>query len=580
MYEGIFMKAVFCAVNSKFIHTCLAAHILINHIDKSIFDVNLWEYSINDEIDIILKNIARSNADVYMFSVYIFNVEFIKRIISKLKKINPACKIILGGPEVSFDCDAFLKNNTSADFIIIGEGELVLDKLLTAIKNDSGLDAINNIAYRQGNEIISTNKSDELISMDDIIFPYNSDNLKDFKNKIIYYESSRGCPYSCAYCMSANDKHMRYKSLAKVFNELTFFIENKVSIVKFTDRTFNADDIRAQKIWQFILDNNICTTFHFEISADILSDDSISLLNKLPLHYVQLEAGVQSAKQQTLKAVNRKTNLDKLANNLLRLTEANNMHIHTDLIAGLPYESYEDFKSSFNFVYTLNSHMIQLGFLKILKGSPMEDMVKDGGYVYDDYAPYEIIKNNWISYDEIQKLKLIESLADRYYNCQSFAHILNYIIENYYKDNEFGFYEELGEFFNKNHYSDAKMSKSQLYTILYDFLMHKSISDNKTKALLSFDFLLNNSSPLPKSLYLNEITKNALYELIQNNIPTLPPEYKNLPYKQLIKHLDVYEFELNPINLKTRKTYIAFFDIKQNCMNNNKKYVILNSQRS
>ncbi len=574
------MKIVFCAVNSKFIHTCLAAHILINHINKKIFDVELFEYSINDEIDIILRNITHSNADVYLFSVYIFNVEFIKRIISKLKKINPSCKIILGGPEVSFVTEDFLKDNPSTDIIILGEGELILGKLLTAIKNGSGFDVIDNIAYRQGNEIISTDKSDELINMDDIIFPYNSDNIKDFKNKIIYYESSRGCPYSCAYCMSANDKYMRYKSLNKVFYELNFFIKNKVPIIKFTDRTFNADDIRAQKIWQYILDNNICTTFHFEISADILSDDSISLLCNMPPNYVQLEAGVQSAKQQTLKAVNRKTDLDKLANNLLRLTEASNMHIHTDLIAGLPYESYYDFKKSFNFVYRLNSHMIQLGFLKILKGSPMENMVKDCGYVYDDYAPYEIIKNNWISYDEILKLKLIESLVDRYHNCQSFTHILNYIINNHYKDEEFNFYEQLGEFFNINFYSDAKLSKPQLYAILNDFLIYKSISDNKTKALLSFDFLLNNSSPLPKSIYLNEITKNALYELMQNNIAELPPAYQNLPYKQLIKHLDVYEFELNPINFEQGKTYIAFFDIKQNCINNNKKFVILNSQRS
>lgn len=569
------MKAVFCAINSKYIHTCLAAHILINHIDKSIFDVDLLEYSINDEIDIVLKNITQSNAQIYMFPVYIFNVEFIKKIISKLKKINPVCKIILGGPEVSFDYDEFLKNNPSADFIIIGEGELVLNKLLTAIKNSDGFNAINNIAYRQENEIISTDNIGELISMDDIIFPYNSDNIKYFKNKIIYYESSRGCPYRCAYCMSANDINMRYKSIDKVFNELTFFIENKVPIVKFTDRTFNADDIRAQKIWQFILDNNICTTFHFEVSADILSEESVSLLCKMPLNYVQLEAGVQSAKQQTLKAVNRKTNLDRLAFNIMRLTKANNMHIHTDLITGLPYETYDDFKSSFNFVYRLNSHMIQLGFLKILKGSPMEGMVKDGGYVYDDYAPYEIIKNNWISYDEILKLKLIEWLVDRYHNSQSFTHILSYITQNYCKNNEFGFYEQLGEFFNKHLYSDTKMSKSQLYTILNDFLVYKNISDNKTKALLSFDFLLNNSSPLPQSLYLKELTKSELYDLIQNNVSNIPEIYKALPYKQLIKHLNVYMFDINPINTEQKNIYIAFFDIKQNAIGNAKVYKIL-----
>ncbi|NMC55937.1 MAG: radical SAM protein, partial [Eubacteriaceae bacterium] len=344
------MEAIFCAINSKYIHTCLAAHILINHIDKNIFKVDLLQYSINDETDIVLKNIMQSKADIYMFSVYIFNVEFIKKIISKLKKINPACKIILGGPEVSFGSADFLKDNPSTDIIILGEGELILNKLLTAITNNNGFDRINNIVYRQGNEIISTDKTDELINMNDIIFPYNLDNIKCFKNKIMYYESSRGCPYSCAYCMSANDKHLRYKSLEKVFDELTFFIENKVPIIKFTDRTFNADDVRAQKIWQFILENNDCTTFHFEISADILSEDSVSLLNKMPPHYVQLEAGVQSAKQQTLKAVNRKTDLNNLEHNLMRLTEANNMHIHTDLIAGLPYESYDDFKSSFNFV--------------------------------------------------------------------------------------------------------------------------------------------------------------------------------------------------------------------------------------
>ncbi len=384
------MKAVFCAINSKYIHTCLASHILINQIDKKLFDTELFEFSINDDIDTILKNIIKTNAQIYMFSVYIFNVEFIKKLISKLKKINPFCTIILGGPEVSFGWEEFLKNNPSADFIILGEGEYILNNLLTVLNNNDRLDAVDNIVYRQGNEIISAKKSDELISLDDIIFPYNLDNIKKFKNKIIYYESSRGCPYNCAYCMSANEKHTRYKSLDNVYKELTFFIENKVHIVKFTDRTFNADDSRAQKIWQFILNNNICTTFHFEISADILSEESISLLNKLPPHYVQLEAGVQSSKIETLKAINRKSNLNNLAFNISRLTEANNMHIHTDLIAGLPYESYDDFKKSFNFVYRLNSDMIQLGFLKILKGSPMVDMIAGGGYVYDDYAPYEI----------------------------------------------------------------------------------------------------------------------------------------------------------------------------------------------
>lgn len=220
--------------------------------------------------------------------------------------------------------------------------------------------------------------------------------------------------------------------------------------------------------------------------------------------------------------------------------------------------------------------MIQLGFLKILKGSPMVDMIAGGGYVYDDYAPYEIIKNNWISYDEIVKLKLIESLVDRYHNSQSFVHILDYIIQNHYKDNEFGFYEQLSDFFDKRYYSYTKLSKSELYNILNEFLMYKSISDSKTKALLSFDFLLNNSTHLPKSLYLKEITKNTLYDLMQNNISNIPDIYKPLPYKQLIKHLNVYMFDINPIDLELENIYMAFFDVKQNITDNAKVYKILN----
>jgi radical SAM superfamily enzyme YgiQ (UPF0313 family) len=382
------MKAILCAVNSKFIHSSFAAHILYHHIDKTLLNVDVMEYSINDDMDSILRNLYQRGTEIFMFSVYIFNVEFVKKLIGKLKKILPSCIIILGGPEVSFNAEDFLSRNNAADIIIKGEGEYTLNNVLQALCNKDDLDGLFNIVFKRGKEIITTQEELHLIDLNDIIFPYNKENLTLFKNKIIYYESSRGCPFKCAYCMSSIEKQLRYKNLDKVFKELSFFIENKIPIVKFTDRTFNTDALRAQKIWQFIKDNNNHTTFHFEIAADLLTEENIALLIQMPSGFVQLEAGIQSINQQTLQAISRKNDLDKIKLYLKRLAKNTNIHIHTDLIAGLPCESYESFKESFNFVYDLHSDMLQLGFLKILKGSPMMDMLKDGAYVYDETAPY------------------------------------------------------------------------------------------------------------------------------------------------------------------------------------------------
>jgi len=568
------MKTVFCGVNSKFIHTCLSAHILINHIDKKISDTVLLEYSINDNIDIVLKSLYEQAADVYLFSVYIFNVEIVKRIISKLKKILPYSVIILGGPEVSFDADKFLINNPSADIIVLGEGERTLNNLLAALAGNSDLRNVNNIAFKKGDKAEFTKRDDVLLNMDDIIFPYNEYNIKHFKNKIIYYESSRGCPYRCAYCMSANEKHLRYRSLDKVLIELMFFISHKVPIVKFTDRTFNADSMRAQRIWQIIMDNNICTTFHFEIAADILSEDNLALLKQMPSGFIQLEIGIQSIKAQTLLSVNRKCDLDKLQYNITELTKKDNIHIHTDLIAGLPYESYNEFKKSFNFVYSLNSHMIQLGFLKILKGSPMADMAEEYQYCYDEYAPYEIIKNKWISYDEILKLKAAESIIDKYHNSQSFKNILTYL-KDYYKNNVFELFEQIGEFFNINGVFNKNLSKVELYSLLVSFLKHKNLYNKLAKSLIAFDFILNNSCRFPQEFSIEKVTKNKLYDVIHANTSAIPEIYKDLSYKQLIKHVNVFEFEINPVNYETKKTYIALWDIKQNDAKKQSYYAIL-----
>jgi radical SAM superfamily enzyme YgiQ (UPF0313 family) len=570
------MKTVFCAINSKFIHSSFAAHILYNHIDKSIADVVISEHSINDDMDLIISNLYESGAKIFLFSVYIFNVEYIKRLIAKLKKISPSFVVILGGPEVSFGCEEFLTQNRAADIIIKGEGEYTLNHVLRAIKNNTDLAGIDNIVFRSCSKLITTSQRPSLMDLDDVIFPYSQKNLAAFKNKIIYYESSRGCPYQCAYCMSSIEKQLRYKSLSKVFEELLFFIENKIPIVKLTDRTFNVDALRAQKIWQFIKENNSCTTFHFEIAADLLTEENITLLMQMPLGFVQLEAGIQTTKEQTLQAINRKCSLEKIAFNLTRLAKNANIHIHTDLIAGLPCESYEEFKKSFNFVYNLHSDMLQLGFLKILKGSPMIDLLKDGGYIYDEIAPYEIIKNKWMRYDDILKLKIIEMMVDKYYNSQSFVNILEHTISGAYNCRAFDFFAQLGGYFHDNAYLEKKLSKTDLYEILVGFLKDKNMYDKTAKSVLQFDFLLSNSSPLPQSLCLVPVIKTQLYELLMNNKSALPDRYAHLSYKQLIKHVNVFEFYLNPLTLRETKTSIAFWDFKQSNTKGHRNFTILN----
>jgi radical SAM superfamily enzyme YgiQ (UPF0313 family) len=570
------MKAVLCAVNSKFIHSSFAAHILYHHIDKTLLDVDVMEFSINDDMDSILRNLYKSDAEVFLFSVYIFNVEFIKKLIGKLKKIIPACIVILGGPEVSFDAEDFLSRINSADIIIKGEGEYTLNNVLRALYNKADLCGLSNIVYRKGEEIITTREEMNLMNLDDIIFPYNKENLALFKNKIIYYESSRGCPFQCAYCMSSVEKQLRYKSLNKVFNELSFFIENQIPIVKFTDRTFNTDASRAQKIWKFIKDNNTHTTFHFEIAADLLTEENISLLSQMPLAFVQLEAGIQSIKKQTLQAVSRKNDSDKIKSHLKQLTKNANIHIHTDLIAGLPFEDYKDFKKSFNFVYDLHSDMLQLGFLKLLKGSPMMDLLKDGAYVYDEAAPYEIIKNKWISYEDILNLKAVEMMVDKFYNSQSFMNILEHVINKYYEGNAFDFFEQLGIYFRDISSLEKKLSKTNLYEILACFLECKNKYTQTEEALLQFDFLLSNSSLLPKSLYLPQILKSRLYDLLMHNRSVIPSRYASLSYKQLIKHVNVFEFYIHPLTDENAQTFIAFWDFKQSNTKNQRYYTVLN----
>ncbi|NLY71672.1 MAG: B12-binding domain-containing radical SAM protein, partial [Clostridiales bacterium] len=426
------MKAVICGVNSKYVHSSFTAYTLKANVVVEGVELDIVEFSINDISENCLRNLYKYKADVYLFPVYIFNILYLARIFSNLKKVLPNCLIVAGGPEAEYGVEIFMRKHCSVDIVAKGEGELVLPCLLSAIQNGEELDKVNNIAYRKNGRIIYTVESGERMRMDELIFVYNEENIQRFDNKILYYEASRGCPYRCIYCLAALDNTVRYKSLDKIKEELTFFIDHEVSVVKFTDRTFNANEEIAAAVWQFIKENNKKTMFHFEIAADILTPQLMTLLKEMPSGYLQVEAGIQSAKKETLLASLRSSDLTKIEHNLKQIAGQANIHVHIDLIVGLPYERYDDFKASFNYAYNIGANMLQLGFLKVLKGSPIEGRLEDGAYVYEEDAPYEIISNKWILFEEILRIKALEFVLDKYHNSGDFFQTLPYIIKTFY----------------------------------------------------------------------------------------------------------------------------------------------------
>lgn len=471
-------KVLLCALNSKFIHSCLAVYSLKKFAVSQGYDkgkIKIKEFTINDNIDFILHGIFSENPEIIAFSVYIWNVEYVSRLCRILRKISPEIKIILGGPEVSFVENHPFFDNNDFDFIIRGEGEKSFYKL------------------------ISTGKiSDEkVINLDEIPFPYDEENIQLFENRIVYYESSRGCPFSCAYCLSSAEKGVRFLSLDRVKGDLEFFSSHNVKQVKFVDRTFNADKKRAYEIWQFIIENfsDKNMNFHFEIAADLLDENLISLLGTAPEGLIQLEIGIQSTKDETLILSCRKTDTQKVLSNTSKLINQGNINIHTDLIAGLPGETLEDFKKSFNDVYVLKSHQLQLGFLKILHGTKMVEISKDFNFIFLPYSPYEILSNKNLSHCDILFLKKFEDTFEKIYNSQRFILSINEL-EKYF-ENPFELFEKITEFFEEKKLSFVSVSTKEIYNLLHSFFKEKI--DCKTESfdkLLLSDFYFSEKSEL------------------------------------------------------------------------------------
>ena len=486
------MKILLAACNAKYIHSNLAVYNLKSCSGKYSPQVVIREYTINQIRDEILKDIYLEQPDVICFSCYIWNVSFVKELVPDLKKILPDADFWAGGPEVSYDAEKFLISNPAFSGVMVGEGEETFQELAGHYieGKPENLKEIRGVAFRNEDkvpDIVHTGWR-ELMDLSKVPFAYQD--LKEFKNRIIYYESSRGCPFSCSYCLSSIDKKLRFRDIELVKKELQFFIDNKVPQVKFVDRTFNCKHDHAMTIWRYITEHdNGVTNFHFEISADLLREEELALMKTMRPGLIQLEIGVQSTNPQTIRAIRRTMDFQKLKGIVDQIHSFGNIHQHLDLIAGLPYEGYESFHKSFCDVYALRPEQFQLGFLKVLKGSHMMEMTEEYKILYKDREPYEVLSTAWLAYGEILRLKMVESMVEVYYNSGQFKNTLVFL-EGYFED-PFRMYEALGRFYEKRGYSEISHSRMRRYEILMEFAgEHSEIPMEKLSDVMLLDLYL------------------------------------------------------------------------------------------
>lgn len=497
------MKFLLTAINAKYIHSNLAVYSLraaalaaAPASDKhESFSVELAEFTINHRTEEILRDIFLRKPDVLLFSCYIWNIVYVRELAENCKKIMPEVPVWLGGPEVSYDAEKFLRENPAADGILCGEGEetfrLLAECYAAGQADTEHLAEIPGLVFREPVESaarpIRVNTPAPLPDFSALPFPYGE--LAEFENRIIYYESSRGCPFSCSYCLSSIEKSVRFRDIEKVCRELQFFLDRRVPQVKFVDRTFNCRKSHAMAVWSYILEHdNGITNFHFEIEAELLDEEELAQLERMRPGLVQLEIGVQSANRETLKAVRRSTDLERLRRVVERIRDGKNIHQHLDLIAGLPFEDYESFGHSFDQVFALKPEQLQLGFLKVLKGAPMYEEARKYGIAYRSQPPYEVLFTPWLPFSDILRLKMIEEMVEIYYNSHQFGMTLGQLIPRF--SSAFAFFEQLALYYERNQ-EGQKSSRVRKYELLLGFASeHFPEDEDRYRELLTIDYYL------------------------------------------------------------------------------------------
>lgn len=517
-------KILLVAINAKYIHTSLSVRTLAAYVPS----VSWTEFNINENIEYVCAQIYSQKADIVMFSCYIWNIEFVCRVSSRLKSVSPNIKIVLGGPEVSFNSQHYLEYYPFVDAVIRGEGE----NIISEISEDYNLNK-RGVTLRDSSGNIKVNPDMPVIQdISCIPFPYTELDIENNKNKLIYYESSRGCPFRCSYCLSSTSHNLRFRDIEIVKNELLFFIKHKVKIVKFTDRTFNADKRRTKSIIKFLIDHADLTTFHFETAADLFDQETLELLASAPKGLFQLEIGVQSTNLQTLKAINRFSDLNKIKDSVQKIRDFGNIHTHLDLIAGLPYEGLESFRNSFNDVFSMNPHVIQLGFLKFLHGTQIRSQSHIDKFTFE--PPYEVLSTEYLSYDDILILKSIENVVDKFYNSGAFYGIINYLLQFF--PSPFDLFYKLSVFYQLHGWHKIGISRDKLYEIILEFCFEINNIDNKYATdILLFDYLKNNKPHTPHWADRDAVGAERFSILTPDFIEHNLPYYTNMSAKEIIK---------------------------------------------
>lgn len=480
------MKVLLAAINAKYIHSNLGIYSLKTYGEKMLkewglaeqAEISLAEYTINHQMEQILQDIYKRKPDVIGFSCYIWNISYVKVILADIKKVLPDVKIWAGGPEVSYHGEAFLKEEPAVDLVMMGEGEITFAHFLKALLEGEDLKQVPGLMVRNADGTFTDTGFRQVMDMSQISFPYAFMDMKELEHRIIYYESSRGCPFSCAYCLSSIDKKLRFRSLDLVLPELEWFLQAKVPQVKFVDRTFNCKKSHAMAIWQYIRDHdNGVTNFHFEIAADLLDKDELDLLSTMRPGLVQLEIGVQSTNEKTLEAIRRKTDIEEIREITETINSWHNIHQHLDLIAGLPWEDLESFKKSFNDVYEMEPEQLQLGFLKVLKGSYMEELIPTCDLLYSAAPPYEVLCTKWLSYGDVLELKDIEEMTEVHYNSRQFTCTLKELEKEF--DTPYEMFSFMAGYYNKNHLFGISHSRIARYEILWKIIQERLEKNGK-----------------------------------------------------------------------------------------------------
>lgn len=556
------MNIVLAAINAKYIHSNLAVYSLRAYAQQYKDEIQIAEYTINQQIDDILMDLYKKKPDILCFSCYIWNLSYVEELVRELGKIFPSVPIWVGGPEVSYDTKDVLERLPEVTGVIFGEGEKTFLEVVEYYHGkDMQLSEIKGIAYRGEEGEFLQNSWREVMDLSEVPFVYHD--MADFKNKIIYYESSRGCPFSCSYCLSSIDKCLRFRKLELVEKELQFFIDEKVPQVKFVDRTFNCNHKHAIAIWKYIKEHDKgITNFHFEVAADLLNEEELKLIESMRPGLIQLEIGVQSTNEQTIREIRRTMRFEEVARIVQRINQGENVHQHLDLIAGLPYEDMESFQKSFDDVYRLHPEQLQLGFLKVLKGSYMESQKERYGLVYKSRPPYEVLYTKWLSYEEMMQLKSVEEMVEVYYNSGQFSYCLRKLEEEY--ASPFVLYQGLGRYYENHELHLMSHSRITRYEILLGFIREKHKErESLYRELLTFDlYLRENVKNRPEFAGEHEVSKdwlNAFYETESKEHQYLIG-YEAYDKRQLRKMTHIEKFHYDVLGTCEEKENFILFD--------------------